>query len=74
MMKQGAEIYYWDEGSETSYSALQLNLDLRLGMAYNWRNYFLGLQAQFNNFIYKKDQSKVSIFDAYAQIALGVRL
>ena len=74
MMKQGAEIYYWDEGSETSYSALQLNLDLRLGMAYNWRNYFLGIQAQFNNFIYKKDQSKVSIFDAYAQIALGVRL
>ena len=75
MLKQGDNnIYYWDEGSETSYSALHFNLDLRLGIAYNWSNYFIGLQAQYNNFIYKKDQSKVNIFDAYARIALGVRL
>ena len=74
MMKKGAnDIYYWDEGSETSYSALQLNLDLRLGIAYNWSNYFIGLQGQYNNFIYKKDKAKVNIFDAYARIALGVR-
>jgi len=74
MMKEGAnDIYYWDEGSETSYSALQLNLDLRLGIAYNWSNYFIGLQGQYNNFIYKKDKAKVNIFDAYARIALGVR-
>ena len=74
MMKKGAnDIYYWDEGSDTSYSALQLNLDLRLGIAYNWSNYFIGLQGQYNNFIYKKDKAKVNIFDAYARIALGVR-
>ena len=75
MMKQGAnDIYYWDEDSDSSYSALHINFDLRLGIAYNWSNFFIGLQAQFNNFNYKKDQSKVNIFDAYAQIALGVRL
>ncbi len=75
MLKEGDnDIYYWDDGSETSYSALQLNLDLRLGIAYNWSNYFIGIQAQYNNFIYKKNQSKVNIFDAYARISLGVRL
>ena len=75
MLKQGDDdIYYWDEASETSYSALQLNLDLRLGIAYNWSDYFIGLQAQYNNFIYKKDQTKINIFDAYARIAFGVRL
>ena len=75
MLKQGDNnIYYWDEDSETSYSALHFNLDLRLGIAYNWSNYFIGLQAQYNNFIYKKEQTKVNIFDAYARIALGVRL
>ena len=74
MLKEGDnDIYYWDDGSETSYSALQLNLDLRLGIAYNWSNYFIGIQAQYNNFIYKKNQSKVNIFDAYARISLGVR-
>ena len=75
MLKQGDDdIYYWDEASQTSYSALQLNLDLRLGIAYNWSDYFIGLQAQYNNFIYKKDQTKINIFDAYARIAFGVRL
>ena len=68
------DIYYWDDDSETSYSALQLNLDLRLGIAYNWSNYFIGLQGQYNNFIYKKEQTKVNIFDAYARLSLGVRL
>ncbi len=74
MLKEGDnDVYYWDDGSETSYSALQLNLDLHLGIAYNWSNYFIGIQAQYNNFIYKKNQSKVNIFDAYARISLGVR-
>ena len=64
----------WEVGAETEYSALRLNVDLRLGIAYNWRNYFIGIQAQFNKFNYKKDLCKVSLYDAYARIALGVRL
>jgi len=75
MLQDGAnDIYYWDEDSETTYSAMLFNVDLRLGIAYNWSNYFIGLQAQFNNFVYKKDQSKINIFDAYARVSLGVRL
>ena len=35
----------WETDSETEYSAFQLNVDLRLGIAYNWRNYFIGAQA-----------------------------
>lgn len=65
---------FWEIEPETTYSALRLNLDLRIGIAYNWSNYFIGLQAQFNNFTYKTDQSKVNIYDAYARVSLGVRL
>ena len=65
---------FWEIEPETTYSALRLNLDLRLGIAYNWSNYFIGLQAQFNNFTYKSSQSKVNIYDAYARVSLGVRL
>lgn len=64
----------WQTGSEAEYSWLHFNLDLRLGIAYNWKNYFIGLQAQYNNFTYKKDQSKVNLYDAYARLALGIRL
>jgi hypothetical protein len=34
----------------------------------------MGLQMQFNNITYKKDQCKVSLIDAYAQLSLGIRL
>jgi hypothetical protein len=69
-----ADAERWEIGSETEYSWMHFNLDLRLGIAYNWRNYFIGMQTQYNNFHYKKDRGKVNIFDAYARIALGVRL
>ena len=64
----------WEIGSETDYSMLRLNFDLRVGIAYNWSNYFIGAQARFNNFTYKKDQCKVRLFDAFARVSLGIRL
>ena len=65
---------YWDEEPEIIYSMLHFNLDLRIGIAYNWSNYFIGAQAQYNNFNYKSDNCKVNIFDAYARLSFGVRL
>ena len=65
---------YWEVEPEVNHSMLQLNLDLRLGIAYNWSNYFIGAQAQYNNFNYKNDHGKVNIFDAYARVSFGVRL
>ena len=63
-----------DAEPEVDYSMLRLNLDLRLGIAYNWKNCFIGTQAQYNNFHYKNDHCKVNIYDAYARLAFGVRL
>ena len=74
LMDEDLDLDYWDGGAETAYSAFQLNLDLRVGIAYNWKNYFVGLQGQYNNFIYKKDKTKVNLYDAYARLSFGVRL
>ena len=68
------DVQGWETGTETEYGALKFNLDLRLGMAYNWSNYFIGLQAQFNSFAYKKDYSQVTLFDWYARASFGIRL
>ncbi len=65
---------YWDIEPDVEHSMLRLNLDLRLGIAYNWSNYFISTQAQYNNFTYKTDNCKVNIYDAYARLAFGVRL
>ena len=65
---------YWDIESDVDYSMFRLNLDLRLGIAYNWSNYFIGVQGQYNNFHYKNDYGHVNIYDAYARMSFGVRL
>ena len=65
---------YWDIEPEVDYSMFRLNLDLRLGIAYNWKNCFIGAQAQYNNFHYKNDHCKVNLYDAYARLSFGVRL
>ena len=65
---------YWDFEPEVDHSMFRLNLDLRLGIAYNWSNFFIGAQAQYNNFNYKNDECKINIYDAYAHLSFGVRL
>ena len=74
MVNENPQFDYWEIEPEVDHSMFRLNLDLRLGIAYNWSNYFIGAQAQYNNFRYKSDHGKVNIFDAYARVSLGVRL
>lgn len=68
------DIDSWEVGAETDYSMLRLNVDLRVGIAYNWSNYFIGALAQFNNFSYKKDQCKVELLDIFGRVSFGIRL
>jgi hypothetical protein len=64
----------WETDSDVNYGRLQFNVDLRLGIAYNWSNYFIGLQGQFNRFSYKMNETKVVLIDSYARLSLGMRL
>ena len=67
------DIEGWEIDNDINYGRLQFNVDLRLGIAYNWSNYFIGLQGQFNRFSYKVDETKVVLIDSYARVSLGVR-
>lgn len=71
---QSADIPATNEHSDWNLCFFRFNLDLRLGIAYNFSNYFIGAQAQFNNFNYKNDHCKINIYDAYANVSFGVRL
>lgn len=68
------DIEGWKTEEDTEYGSMHFNVDLRVGIAYNWNNYFLGLQSQFNRFTYKKDNTKVTLFDWYAHLSVGIRL
>ena len=67
------DVETWEIESDVNYGRLQFNVDLRLGIAYNWSNYFIGLQGQVNRFSYKMDETKVVLIDGYARLSLGVR-
>ena len=73
MSGDNSQFDYWEIDPEVNHSMFRLNLDLRLGIAYNWSNYFIGAQVQYNNFNYKTDNCRVNIYDAYARLSLGVR-
>ena len=68
------QIESWESGYETDYSALRLSYDLRAGICYNWKDYFIGAQAQLNGFYYKESESLVYIGDGFVQLSLGIRL
>jgi hypothetical protein len=68
------DVECWETDQSTSYGRLQLNIDVRLGIAYNWSRYFAGMQLQMNRFSYKQDATKVTIIDAWGRVSLGVRL
>ena len=67
------ELELWGNEEDVTYSMMKFNVDLRMGIAYNWKNWFTSAQAQFNNFYYSKDECNVNLFDAYARFTLGVR-
>lgn len=69
-----ADAEVWETGTDTEYSWGKVNLDFRLGIAYNWKKYFMGFQAQFSDFHYDKGKCGVGMVDSFAQLALGVRL
>jgi hypothetical protein len=64
----------WPIEAETEYGKVRFNIDLRFGIAYNWKNLFVGIQGQLNRFSYKKDGNKVTLTDGYVRFSLGVRL
>ena len=74
MYKETDQFDYWDIEPEVNHSMLHVNLDLRLGIVYNWSSCFIGVQAQYNNFNYNNDHCKVNLYDAYARMSFGVRL
>ena len=64
----------WETGTDNSVSALKLNADVRLGIAYCWDRYFVGANGQINHFRYGRKSSRVFVTDWYARISFGVRL
>ena len=68
------DVDVWRVGSEKEFGNVHLNVDVRIGIAYNFGRYFIGLQGQLNTLSYKKDQCKVRFIDGYGRVALGVRL
>ena len=68
------DIDIWECCTESRRTSLSFNLDLRMGVAYCWKRYFVSANVIFNHFEYGGSSNKVDLIDWYATASLGIRL
>ncbi len=68
------DIEIWETRAIRQRTCMSFNLDLRLGIAYCWKRYFVSANAIFNHFEYGSSRNNVSLMDWYATASLGIRL
>ena len=60
--------------SKTVKGRMNLNIDARLSVTYNLKNWFFNVNGQFSNFHYKHDFTKGHLNDWYINASVGLRL
>lgn len=72
--------YWWDDidmwqvKEESTRTQWAFNLDLRMGVAYCWKRFFVSANAIFEHYKYGHEQNRVDLIDWYATFSLGIRL
>lgn len=61
-------------GSKTVNSGLTANIDARLSLTYNFKQYFINAYGQFNTIRYHHDSSHGHLNDWFINASIGVRL
>lgn len=64
----------WEIRADRRRTCMSFNLDLRMGVAYCWKRYFVSTNVIFNHFKYGREHNKVNLIDWYATASLGIRL
>lgn len=68
------DIEIWNDHDDITNTQWTMNVDLRLGIAYCWRRYFISANAIYNNFKYGRRNNTVKLNDWYVTASLGFRL
>ena len=68
------DIDMWEKKTDSQRTCLDLNIDLRMGVAYCWKRYFASANIIFEHYDFGRDRNKVDIIDWYATASLGIRL
>ena len=68
------DVEMWETRTEKRRTRWAFNVDLRMGIAYCWKRYFISANAIFEHYNYGRDRNKVDLIDWYATASLGIRL
>ena len=63
----------WETRTETKFGKVQLNIDTRASITYNWNRYFVNVFGQLNSFDYGSSRTNVNLTDWYVRASFGVR-
>ena len=62
----------WTHRTETHYSQIHFNVDARVSATYWWRDYFVNVNGQFNQFRFNHSYNKFRLFDWYVNASIGL--
>ena len=68
------DIDMWEMRTESQRTALAFNIDLRMGVAYCWKRFFVSANAIIEHYNYGHERNRVDLIDWYATASLGIRL
>lgn len=68
------DVEIWKDREDNQRTRWAFNYDVRVGISYCWRRYFVSANAIFNNFEYGRNNNKVNLIDWYTTFSLGIRL
>ena len=68
------DVEMWETRTERRRTSMAFNVDVRMGVAYCWKRYFVSANAIFEHYNYGRDRNKVDLIDWYATFSLGIRL
>ena len=63
----------WETRAQTKSGKVQLNIDTRASITYNWSRYFVNVFGQLNSFDYGSSRTDVNLTDWYVRASFGVR-
>lgn len=68
------DIEIWEDREDKNRTRWAFNVDVRVGIAYCWKRYFVSANAIFEHFKYGREHNKVDLIDWYATASFGIRL
>ena len=67
------DVELWETGTDINKTRWNININGRAGITYNSKKFFVNVYGQVHRFSYKRNDTKVKLYEWYINTQFGVR-